>query len=380
MGMIRRFGRDVVRTGYHAVARPLGFAVRWSKRRLGLLRPVKILPYRGFGNREQLIVIGRVMEDRPFRTPTPLDTWWRNGKAMVNRFMTAEVPDVAVRARMDGVAVDGRADHEGYFDFVVAAPADLDPHAPWHDVDVELVEQVRPRQQEVSATCRVFVPSDQASFGVVSDLDDTVLYSHATDLWKLIKLTMLHNAHTRSPLTGAAGLYRALERGGDGRCTNPFFYVSSAAWNLYDVFLDFLELHGFPTGPVMLRDFGIGLFRSSHAHKIEKVERIFAATGALPFLLIGDAGQADAQLYHRIAREFPGRVAAIYIRAVSWLDRSAEVRELAADLRSKGVEMLLVEDTRALAEHALGRGFISPDALAEIAAEREAEERTDQLA
>ena len=70
----------------------------------------------------------------------------------------------------------------------------------------------------------------------------------------MAKLTLLHNAHTRLPFEGVAGFYQALQRGRDGEAYNPVFYVSNSPWNLYDLLEDFLDVHGIPRGPLLLRD------------------------------------------------------------------------------------------------------------------------------
>ena len=72
----------------------------------------------------------------------------------------------------------------------------------------------------------------------------------------------------------------------------------------------------------------------------------------MKFILMGDAGQHDAEIYHTIGREFPSRIVAAYIR---WIGRTPEdrvVKEVAA-ARDNGVNMLLLPDSDAIASHAL---------------------------
>ena len=376
MAPIRSTLWNATNVAYHLLIGPIALVLRWTKRRLGWLPPVEVMTYHGFGNKDRIHVLGRVQELRDIPEPREDDSWLQNLRAILRRFRTQEIPGIGIEARIGGAVRSGRTDDDGYFDVELPAPPDLDGHELWHPFEVRLTEAPGRNREPVQGVGRALVPCAESTFGVISDIDDTVMYSHATDLWKLIRLTALHNSRTRTPLLGAAELYRALHEGADGARRNPFYYVSSAAWKLYDLVQDFLAFHGFPEGPLLMRDFGIrngALLRSCHAHKVEKVERIFRTTGDLPFLLIGDAGQADPVLYHEIASEYPDRVAAIYIRAVSWLDRSAEVERLAKDLAGKGVEMMLVEDSERAAEHAVEHGFIPQAALEGIAAGRRAD-------
>ena len=122
-------------------------------------------------------------------------------------------------------------------------------------------------------------------------------YDPAADVWTV--------------LPGTARFYRALEGGEVGLAGNPFFYVSSSVWNLYDVFAEFLEINGLPTGPLILRDLDADdakWIKSGHEHKLAKIERILAICRRLPFVLIGDAGQDDPAIYREVARRNPGRV------------------------------------------------------------------------
>ena len=376
MGSMGSTLSDGLRIAYRMVREPVGSLLGRARHALGWNGPARIQPYRGYGNAARLKVVGRVVEEHATRAPRPEDSWRRNLAATWRRFRVRRVPDVAVRARLDGIEVEGRADDLGYFELILEPPEPRADDRSTREVTVVLVEPQGEAQRAVSTLATVVVPSVNARFGVISDIDDTIVYSHATDLLRLIRITALQNSRTRAPLHGAAAFYRALARGADGQRDNPVFYVSSAAWNLYDLLDDFIAHHGFPSGPILLRDFGIErntLFRSSHRHKIDKVEQILAATGDLPFVLIGDAGQHDPDLYQEIALAAPERIAAIYIRSVAWRDRSADMARRIEELAARGVAMRFVADTRAAADDALRRGLIAPEALAAITADRRAD-------
>jgi phosphatidate phosphatase APP1 len=83
----------------------------------------------------------------------------------------------------------------------------------------------------------------------------------------------------------------------------------------------------------------------------------------LPFVLIGDSGEEDPEIYLQAAHEYPARIPAIYIRDVTSGERDAQVHAIAGEARSLGTEMVLVPDTVAAAEHAASIGLISPDAV-----------------
>jgi phosphatidate phosphatase APP1 len=112
-------------------------------------------------------------------------------------------------------------------------------------------------QTDVSADGHILVPPAASQFGVISDVDDTILVSGVTNLLRMARLAFLNNARTRLPFAGVAAFYRALQSGPESTLFNPVFYVSSSPWNLYDLLVDFCAVQGIPKGPFMLRDVGV---------------------------------------------------------------------------------------------------------------------------
>ena len=182
-------------------------------------------------------------------------------------------------------------------------------------------------------------------------MDDTVLQSEVTSFLRAARMVLLENALTRLPFPGVAAFYRALERGATGAEANPIFYVSSSPWNLYDVIDGFLEAQRIPAGPLLLRDWDLGRLSERHArHKGVVIREIFDTYPELPFLLVGDSGQEDPEIYAELVRERPGRVKAVYIRNVSATSRAKRTHS-GARARGRGGGI----DARARRRHARGR-------------------------
>jgi phosphatidate phosphatase APP1 len=153
-----------------------------------------------------------------------------------------------------------------------------------------------------------------------------VVRSGATNMLKMAWIVFLNNAHTRLPLEGVIAFYQALQRGVNGRDYNPIFYVSSSSWNIYDVLEDFLSVHGVPAGPLFLKDWSPTTLEKHKAHKLAVIRTLLRTYPELPFVLIGDSGEEDPEIYRQAVREHPGRILAIYIRDVTTGERDAEVR------------------------------------------------------
>ena len=316
--------------------------------------PARLVPYRGLGNQKEIYLKGRVLVDRHLKPADASDTVWQNLLAMYKRFNTREIPHVRVRAR--------------YFEVRFVPQLRLPVWRDWYEIELELLDQVSEGQDEVRATGQVQIAHAESAFGIISDLDDTVLQTGATNLLRMARLTFLNNARTRLPFAGVAAFYRALQKGPQGKGFHPIYYVSSSPWNLYDLLIEFCQVHGVPDGPLMLRDMGIEKagMGDHHTHKLTQVERIMRYTDPLPYLLIGDSGQQDPEIYETIVNQYPGRVQAIYIRDVSEDARDSEVHRLAQRVREQGVDFLLVRDTLDAAYHALQRGYLYAGALEDI--------------
>jgi phosphatidate phosphatase APP1 len=340
-------------------------------------RVLRIASYRTYGTATELRVMGRVLRDAELPPATDESTHWENLLATYRRFETDEVPGARVRITVGDATVDASANAEGFFDCAVRPRTPLHAADVWHTAAVELLSPVG--AEKVTATARVLVPAAGARFGIVSDIDDTVIQTDVTAMLRMARNLLLGNARTRLPFAGVAAFYRALQGGADGRAANPLFYVSSSPWNLYELLIEVFERHGIPLGPLMLRDWGISsgelLPTGGHAsHKGEAIARIFDSYPHLPFVLVGDSGQEDPEIYASICHKYPGRVLAVYIRSIRRDEtRLGAIARLAEELRVVGGTLVLTDDTIAAARHAAEHGWIPATSLDAIAGDAAAD-------
>jgi len=365
--------------------------------RLGTTKPYRIVYYRGFGGPTlggpshggpspdsssggSVWLKGRVLRERDLPTPSDRDSFWQNMLATYQRFESDEVSGVTVRIDAFGESYTTVTDQEGYFELTIHPPQDLPPGRVWFPVRYALVGITQPGTGEpVVKDGHLMVSPLFSQFGVISDIDDTVLVTGATSLLQTARLTFLGNAYTRLPFAGVAAFYRALQSGPVTTLFNPIYYISSSPWNLYDLLVDFFRIQGIPKGPLLLRDFGLNraLLSSEghHTHKLAMIRKVLDVNPTLSFVLLGDSGQQDPEIYAQVVRENASRIRAIYIRDVTPDKRDASVRELIRATDVHNVPMLLVADTVAAAEHAAANGLIDPDTLPEIRADREADQQ-----
>ncbi len=320
-----------------------------------------VIVYRGFATRLsagwQGSISGRVLRYKKPSLPGT-SALWNNLRDSYSRFATDELPGVTVRGCAASALTENITDEEGYFrlDFNVHETVESGTTIP---VEITLPGFTT---LQIDGDPVINLPSAAAQFGVISDIDDTLLITNATSLKQMMRLTLLESATTRIAFDGVAEFYQALHEGG-----NPFFYVSSSPWNLYEFLNDFMRLNKIVRGPLMLRDFGIDetkFIAGSHLdHKLEQIRSVIDLYPTLPFILCGDSGQDDPEIYATITDEYPDQIKTIYIRDVSDDWRKASIQQLIEHLKQKNVDMLLVPDTLAAAAHAVAQGFIREDNL-----------------
>jgi phosphatidate phosphatase APP1 len=337
---------------------------RWAlRRRWGQVGPLHIVAYRGFGTAERVSFHGRVLEERgPLMPASPGDSGLRNLMRTLRHFRTREIPGARLRARLGRAMIEVLTDDDGYFRTALR-PAELPPAENgdgWHPAELELTGCPVRGWRPVRGQAEVLVPGPRASLGIVSDIDDTILQTHVTRRWKMVWLTLVENAHTRLPFEGTSELYRALAAGASGDADNPVFYVSKSPWNLYDFLIEFMERHGLPRGPLLLRE--LGLRREAPLDfKADCLERLLTTYPRLPFVLIGDSGERDPDLYLEVAARHPGRVRAIYIRDVGTGPlRRRQLAGMPAEAQRLGCEMLLLSHAHQALEHARRVGLAAP--------------------
>lgn len=346
------------------------------KKKLGLNDPIQVVPYRTYGTPTHVYIKGRVLEDKNIQGAGDKDTILTNLLNMYKRFESDEVPDAVLNVLLADEKHPVTTDKEGYFVLNLQPAIPIVNEALWHPVPLELVQAPIPFTKGQGAMAEIMIPPPDAEYGIISDIDDTIVQTGATSLLAMGRATFLNNAKTRLPFAGVAEFYNALQLGRNGKRNNPFFYVSSSPWNLYDLLKDFLDLNDIPAGPLLLRDFGLDTeTKDGHmGHKLKEIRQIVQAYPLLQFVLIGDSGQDDPLIYREVVKEFPGRILAIYIRDVQLKERKVLALDIAESLSAFKVPMVLVQNTLEAAKHATQKGLLVTEAVNHVEEEKKKDE------
>lgn len=287
----------------HRAARIEDAFHKWRERR-GRRRGLRttIIPYTGYGTTNWVRVLCRVVLARGDAAASQRAEKVRGWRS----FFSIPVDDIAVTVTVGGVEHSVTPDRGGVVDMRLEAP--LAPG--WQSIVFSA-----PDTEPVTAPVFVISPDDR--FGIISDIDDTVMVTALPRPFLAAWNTFVLDEHARTPVAGMAVLYERLTRSYPGA---PVIYLSTGAWNVAPTLTRFLGRNLYPRGALLLTDWGPThdrLFRSGREHKQANLERLAAEFPDLRWLLVGDDGQHDEEIYGAFAAEHPGNVAAVAIRQLS---------------------------------------------------------------
>ena len=325
--------------------------------------PLQIIAFQTYGTRNRIYLRGRAIEDESINLEQKgafklLFNAWK-------RFETDEIKNAKLMVKMGkDKFFHTTTDNNGYFlvDEVVDNVDNFADDEGWIKFELSYNEEHLKRtiQSNNCFPCEMLIPSKRATFGVITDIDDTILHTGLVSVlkWRVVFNTLLTSAGKRLPLEGAPEFYHLLHEGKQGNEANPIFYVSHSPWNLYRYLKYFLKKNNFPKGPIILRNFPkpFAKARGEEPRKKMEIINLLKAYPKLNFILIGDSGERDPYIYLEIAETHPNRILAIYLRSVNHKKKMLRVKGLYKNYKTTPV--LLVESSEDAIDHARKQGFI----------------------
>ncbi|MDQ0260131.1 App1 family protein [Sinomonas atrocyanea] len=263
----------------------------------------QVVAYRGYGSTRRVRVLGRVMYSRPGLHGE--SDAFNNFRGWVS-FTSVPIQHAEVTVEIGVTRAVVHADAGG----VVDALVDVELEPGWHEVRMS-ADGAEPD------VAQVLVVEPGAGFGIVSDIDDTVMVTALPRPFLALWNTFVLSERARTPTPGMAVL---LDRLATEHPEAPVVYLSTGPWNAAPTLQRFLGRNLYPAGPLLLTDWGMTperWFRSGRDHKRENLERLAAEFPGIRWLLVGDNGQHDESIYAEFAAEHPDSVAAVAIRELS---------------------------------------------------------------
>ncbi len=261
-----------------------------------------VIPYTGYGAKGWIRVLCRVVYAKPETDPSKQFEGMRGWRSFFSVPVTGEQVLVTAGDR----TVELQIDRGG----VVDARVEVELPPGVHSIELRT-------SQSEPVVSEVYVVDPAERFGVISDVDDTIMVTALPRPLLAAWNTFVLDEHARRPVTGMPVLYDRIRR----RHTDaPVVYLSTGAWNVAPTLSRFLARNLYPGGPLLLTDWGPThdrFFRSGLQHKRDQLRRLAEEFPEVRWLLFGDDGQHDEEIYGEFAREYPRSVAAVAIRQLS---------------------------------------------------------------
>lgn len=327
--------------------------------------------YHGYGHNNRLTVFGHVFRLSAYPRKTYRQSFIRNTLALLRLFLVKPFAGVDVQLEWKGKTHTAKTDTDGFFRFEWD---DAEPfERGWCPV---VVEAVKNGQTIAKSGGRIFIPYE-TQYIFISDIDDTFLISHSSNLRKRLYVLFTQNARSRKPFEGVVRHYQLLAQSGTSTdAPNPFFYVSSSEWNLYEYILEFTAVNQIPRGVFLLsqlKSFSqlLKTGQNNHGTKFTRIVRIMEAFPTHRVVLLGDSSQQDPYIYQNVVKHFPKQVHAVYIRDVFQRNYD-KVKGVLNKIEASGVPCLFFKHSKEAILHSVKIGLVPAAAAEEKLQEAEA--------
>ncbi|QNM85594.1 DUF2183 domain-containing protein [Polaribacter pectinis] len=325
---------------------------------------LQVIVFQSYGTNNHFYSRGRALEDEKINLKSSnffkliLNSW--------KRFETDEIKNTALTITFsNNYKINTKTDNKGYFivDEKIENLTNLTNNEDWLHFTVSYTNTNvgRAINNKNRFPGELLIPSNKVEFGVISDIDDTILHTGVVSKlkWRLLINTFFKSPEKRKALEGTSEFYSLLHLGKSGKNANPIFYVSHSPWNLYKYLEVFLKKNNFPKGAILLRTASNIFKKKSSAEKPQKQKEIVNILKTYPhlnFILIGDAGEKDADIYMEVVSNYPNRIKAIYLRSVKSSKRMNRIKNLIKNYTE--TSFLLVDSSKEAIKHAKENGFI----------------------
>lgn len=302
--------------------------------------------------------MGHVFKRSPFPRKSYKNNVLKNALALIRLFLAVPYEHADVAIMWNGKTLHTTTNENGFFKLEWDPEQEMEPG--WHKLTVTARGN---EGQEATGEGKLLIPST-SKYTCISDIDDTFLISHSSKLPKRLYQLFTKNPQTRKPFENVANHYQLLAgSSGDDSVNNPFFYVSSSEWNLYEYIKEFCRTHKLPEGVFLLSTLKrwyelLATGQGKHETKYTRIVRIISTFPNRKYVLLGDDTQLDPDIYEKVVRDFADKVLCVYIRQVrkkSYEQTKSTLKKITA----AGVEVKYYKHSSDAIAHSKEFGLIS---------------------
>lgn len=322
-----------------------------------LNKELTVKVYHGYGDNEMLLIMGHVFKRSPFPPKSYKNNILKNTRALIKLFMAVPYEHAGVSIQWKGKTLHTTTNENGFFKLEWDSEDKLEPG--WHRLNVKATGK---NGAVATGEGKLLIPRT-SEYTCISDIDDTFLVSHSSNLAKRLRVLFTKNPQTRKPFENVARHYQLLagQDENDGM-KNPFFYVSSSEWNLYEYIKEFCRTHKLPEGVFLLSTLKrwyelLATGQGKHETKYTRIVRIISTFPDRKYILLGDDTQQDPDIYQKVVDNFPDKILCVYIRQVEKKNYE-QTKERLQKVITAGVEVKYYKHSADAIAHSKGFGLI----------------------
>jgi len=270
-----------------------------------------IVIYHAYGNNHYMIVQGRMERERDFKSVSNDDGWIRNLWRRAKQVKADDIESADINLSINHESFKTKGDDEGYFSFNVQTKQRL--NMGYQKIILQIAGNKH--LHEANATIIDTTPL----VGIISDFDDTLIISEVTDKISLGINTMFKNYKQRILVpTMIERFTKVLSQNPKGT-PSTLFILTGSPQQLFTPIEKFLNYHHFPKHTLILKKAhgdNQDPLTDQFAYKTQKIERLIKLYPNMKWVMFGDSGEKDAEVYKAMQEKYPHKVMRYYIRDV----------------------------------------------------------------
>ena len=267
--------------------------------------------YNAYGNEHQLFLHGRTVKKEKEDPVSKNDSGYTNAWNAIDFFHSDEIKNKKVFLTVDNKKYMTKGDDEGYFDFNITTATKLDMG--YKNIDLQIEENSNIHHAKAT------VIGSKKMIGIISDIDDTVVVSDVTSKTKLLVNTFWKNYKQREVIATMVDRFNKILKENSPQTPSRLFFISGSPQQLFRPIEKFLEYNNFPKHVTILKQIHgdkTDPLLDQMVYKTEKIEELIALYPNMQWVMFGDSGEKDHEVYKSIKEKYPSKVKGYYIRNV----------------------------------------------------------------
>ncbi len=266
--------------------------------------------YNSYGNSHEVIIQGRLLHKKEFKEVKKSDNFFQNIYRRAKELINNEIKNKTVEVEINHEKFYEKSDFEGYFQFDVTLKKGL--KTGYYPIKLKI------KNNPDTLTSKATI-IDKKMIGIISDFDDTIIVSNVPNKLKLAYNTVFKNYKQRKLVKGLKERFEKILAQNPKNLPTPLFILSGSPQQLFNPIEGFLNYHNFPKHILILKKAhgkNKDPLSDQYKYKMQKIEKLIQLYPNMKWVMFGDSGEKDKEVYESLTKKYPDKVLRFYIRDV----------------------------------------------------------------